>query len=189
MQITHDEEGERRWAGLAVNDYPDGSMDLDAWERADAMPEGPEKVAELQRLRERYGGKRRVFLGRQRDRSARLAVNDAAGRPRLVLEVAPDGAAAIRFLDADGKVVRTESRPDARRQHARLAEKSLSIIVVGTGSPPLCHGEIVLTSSPLSRRAAALVRRVSRAAFSSGAGMPASSRSTRASPRRSCCRT
>ena len=51
MQITHDEEGEQRLAGLAVNDYPDGSMDLDAWERADAMPEGPEKVAELRRLR------------------------------------------------------------------------------------------------------------------------------------------
>ena len=109
VQITHDEEGERRWAGLAVNDYPDGSTDLDAWERADAMPEGPEKVAELKRLRERYGGKRRVFLGRQRDSAARLVVNDAAGHPRLLLEVAPEGAAEIRFLDAGGKVVRTET--------------------------------------------------------------------------------
>ena len=71
------------------------------------MPEGPAKVAELKRLRERYGGKRRLFLGSVPDRSARLAVNDEAGRPRLVLEVAPDGAAAIRFLDADGKFVRT----------------------------------------------------------------------------------
>lgn len=109
VQITHDEEGERRWAGLAVNDYPDGSMDLEAWEGADAMPEGPEKVAELQRLRELYGSTRRVFLGRQRDSAARLVVNDAAGQPRLVLEVAPDGAAAIRFLDASGKLVRTET--------------------------------------------------------------------------------
>ena len=109
MQITHDEEGERRWAGLAVNDYADGSTDLDAWERADAMPEGPQKVAELKRLQERYGGKRRVFLGRQRDRAARLIVNDAAGHPRLLLEVAPEGAAQIRFLDAGGKVVRTET--------------------------------------------------------------------------------
>jgi hypothetical protein len=109
VQITHDEEGERRWAGLAVNDYPDGSTDLDAWERADAMSEGPEKVAELKRLRERYGGKRRVFLGRQRDRAARFLVNDAAGRPRLLLEVAPEGAAQIRFLDAAGQVVRTET--------------------------------------------------------------------------------
>ena len=48
-----------------------------------------------------------------RDRAARLAVNDAAGRPRLVLEVAPDGAAAIRFLDASGKLVRTETADPA----------------------------------------------------------------------------
>jgi hypothetical protein len=107
VQLTHEEAGERRWAGLAVNDYPEGSTDLDAWERADGMPEGPAKAAELKRLRERYGGKRRLFLGRVSDRSARLAVNDEVGRSRLVLEVAPDGAAAIRFLDADGKVVRT----------------------------------------------------------------------------------
>jgi hypothetical protein len=107
LQLTHEEAGERRSAVFAVNDYPEGSMDLDAWERADAMAEGPAKTAELKRLRERYGGKRRLFLGRVPDRSARLAVNDASGRPRLVLEVAPDGAAAIRFLDADGKVVRT----------------------------------------------------------------------------------
>lgn len=109
VQITQAEEGDSRWAGLAVNDYPDGSTDLDAWERADAMPEGPEKVAELKRLRELYGGKRRVFLGRQRDRAARLIVNDEVGRPRLVLEVAPEGAATIRFLDASGEVVRTET--------------------------------------------------------------------------------
>jgi hypothetical protein len=109
VQITHDEDGERRWAGLAFHDYADGSMDLDAWERAEAMPEGAEKVAELKRLQERYGAKRRVFLGSQRDRAARLLVNDATGRPRLLLEVAPAGAAEIRFLDAGGKVVRTET--------------------------------------------------------------------------------
>jgi hypothetical protein len=109
VQITHDEEGGEYWSGFAVNDYPDGSSDPAVWEAADAMPEGPAKVAELKRLRERYGGKRRLVLARFPDRSARLAVNDATGKPRLTLEVAPDGAAAIRFLDASGKVVRTET--------------------------------------------------------------------------------
>lgn len=107
IQITHEEAGERRGALFAVNDYPDGSMDLDAFERADAMPEGPDKVAELKRLRERYGGKRRLILGRRPDGASRLTVHDAAGRPRLLLEVAADGASAIRFLDESGKVVRT----------------------------------------------------------------------------------
>jgi hypothetical protein len=107
IQITHDQQDGRRWAGFAVNEYPEGSTDLDAWDRAKAMPEGADKTAELQRLRERYGGKRRVFLGKQQDRSSRLVLNDAAGRPRMVLEVGADGAAAVRFLDESGKVLRT----------------------------------------------------------------------------------
>ena len=70
------------------------------------MAEGPAKAAELKRLRERYGGKRRLFLGRVPTAGATRRQR-RGWRPRLVLEVAPDGAAAIRFLDADGKVVRT----------------------------------------------------------------------------------
>jgi len=34
-------------------------------------------------------------------------LHDAAGKPRLQLEVTADGAAAIKFLDDRGKVVRT----------------------------------------------------------------------------------
>jgi hypothetical protein len=107
IQITHEEAGGQHGSVFAVNDYPEGSADPAVWEPADAMPEGPAKVAEMKRLRELYGGKRRLQLGRRADGSTRLAVNDAAGRPRLVLEVAPDGASAIRFLDESGKVLRT----------------------------------------------------------------------------------
>jgi hypothetical protein len=114
IQITQEQAGNRHGMVFAVNDYPDGSTDLDAWERADALPEGPAKVAEMKRLRELYGSRRRLLLGKLLDNSSRLTVNDAAGRPRLVLEVAPDGAAAIRFLDEAGKVVRTVT-PDADR--------------------------------------------------------------------------
>jgi hypothetical protein len=107
IQITHEEAGDRHGALFAVNDYPDGSTDLDAWERADALPEGPAKDAEMKRLGELYGGKRRLLLARLGSGAARLAISDAAGRPRLVLEVAPDGTSAIRFLDESGKLVRT----------------------------------------------------------------------------------
>lgn len=107
IQITHEEAGGQHGSVFAVNDYPEGSADPAVWERAEAMAEGPAKVAEMKRLHELYGGKRRLLLGRRGDNSTRLAVNDAAGRPRLVLEVAGDGASAIRFLDESGKVVRT----------------------------------------------------------------------------------
>ena len=114
IQITHEEEGGQQGTQFAVNDYPEGSADPAVWDPADAMPEGPAKVAEMKRLRELYGGKRRLQLARRADGSTRLAVSDAAGRPRLVLEVAPDGASAIRFLDESGKVVRTVTQATDR---------------------------------------------------------------------------
>ena len=46
-------------------------------------------------------------IGRWRDRSSGLVLHDAAGKPRLKLEVTAEGAAAIQFLDETGKVVRT----------------------------------------------------------------------------------
>ena len=171
VQITHDEEGERRWAGLAVHDYPDGSTDLDAWERAEAMPEGPEKVAELKRLQERYGAKRRVFLGRQRDRAARLIVNDAAGHPRLLLEVVPEGAARDPL---PGRRRQSRAHRDSGRQAVTaacaLAEKSLPIIVVGTGAPPVPPRRDRADFIATGPARGAAVRRLSRAAFSHGAG-------------------
>ena len=50
-------------------------------------------------------GPRRVFVGKNQDRSAVVTLADAAGKPRLTLSVSADGAASIDFLDADGKVV------------------------------------------------------------------------------------
>ena len=84
-------------------------MDLDAWERADAMPEGRRRSRSCSAWASYTAASGACSSAGMRDRAARLAVNDAAGRPRLVLEVAPDGAAAIRFLDASGKLVRTET--------------------------------------------------------------------------------
>jgi hypothetical protein len=114
IQITHEEAGGQKGSVFAVNDYPEGSADPAAWEPLDAMPEGPAKAAEMKRLRELYGGKRRLQLGRRADGSTRLAVSDAAGRPRLVLEVAADGESAIRFMDESGKVVRTVTQTTDR---------------------------------------------------------------------------
>ena len=54
-----------------------------------------------------FGAQTRVQIGRWRDRSSGLVLHDAAGKPRLQLEVTAEGAAAIQFLDETGKVVRT----------------------------------------------------------------------------------
>lgn len=107
IQMTQAEDNGKRWAAFIVNDYPDASMDLDAFEKAQAMPDGPAKQAEMKRLGELFGGKQRMFVGKGRDRSSALMLNDAAGKPRLVLQVTPEGAASISFMDEQGKVVRT----------------------------------------------------------------------------------
>ena len=49
----------------------------------------------------------RMFVGRDRARSALVSLSDPQGKVRLRLAVDSLGAARIEFLDADGKVTRT----------------------------------------------------------------------------------
>ena len=73
---------------------------------ANALPEGPQRDAALKTARANAPvGSQRVFVGRNADTSASVSLADANGKPRLVMTVAPDGAASIDFLDADGKTV------------------------------------------------------------------------------------
>lgn len=106
IQITHEEYDGQRWAAFVVSDRPDAPVDMDAWLKAEAMPDGLAKQAEMQRLKDRFGGKRRLFVGKRPDRSSSLALHDAAGRPRMLLQVSAEGAASIQFLDENGKAVR-----------------------------------------------------------------------------------
>jgi hypothetical protein len=48
-------------------------------------------------------GPRRVFVGKNADRSAAVSLADSAGKPRLLLSVQADGAARIEILDENGK--------------------------------------------------------------------------------------
>jgi len=48
---------------------------------------------------------RRVWVGNAEDGAATVALCDAGGRKRIVMEVKADGASTLSFLDADGKVL------------------------------------------------------------------------------------
>ena len=50
-------------------------------------------------------GVRRLFVGKNDDKSVAVSLADAAGRTRVNLKVDADGAAALEFLDENGKVV------------------------------------------------------------------------------------
>jgi hypothetical protein len=47
----------------------------------------------------------RLFLGKYRDNSTALIMNDIKGKPRIRMRVAPDGTPKLEFLDDAGKVI------------------------------------------------------------------------------------
>jgi hypothetical protein len=55
---------------------------------------------------------RRIWLGHGKDGAATLALHDAAGHKRLLLQVAADGKTRITVLDIDGKPIK-ELLPDS----------------------------------------------------------------------------
>jgi catechol 2,3-dioxygenase-like lactoylglutathione lyase family enzyme len=69
------------------------------------MPDGPEKTRALQKLRENSGVAQRVFVGKNKDKAAIVALSDPQGRPRIQLMVDAQGAARLEFLDEKGAVV------------------------------------------------------------------------------------
>ena len=111
-QVLHmiQEEGpDSRYAAFIVSDRPDQPMDLASADKVTAMPPGPARDEAMKRLLASgsFGVQTRLQLGRGRDRSSALVLHDAAGKPRLHLEVTAEGAAAIKFLDESGEVIRT----------------------------------------------------------------------------------
>jgi hypothetical protein len=117
IQIVQSEGGGGRRAALIVTDRPEKSLDYAAMSPVAAMPDGPQKQAAIQRLIDdgSLGKKTRVHLGKFDDGSSRLLLHDAAGRARMSLEVTAEGAAAIKFLDEQGQVVRTVTASDQTR--------------------------------------------------------------------------
>jgi hypothetical protein len=114
-------DGEVVRAGLQVNDTSSRSVEglLREMERIDSLPESEREAARkaLFAADKAQGGglKPRVFVGKRRQRSV-VALGDANGKPRLVLQVTPEGQAKIEFLDADGKVQRTLAPGDLDKQ-------------------------------------------------------------------------
>jgi hypothetical protein len=112
LGLQYREEDGKRAAGLEVWDRPDESL-LPAVELNDRYVNAktPEEKAAVKaemaalsaRWKEHYA--ERVFAGKQTG-DALVRLNDAHGKPRLVMKVAADGHPVVQFLDADGKVTK-----------------------------------------------------------------------------------
>jgi hypothetical protein len=113
VQLTHSQQGTDRWAALVVSDRPDAPLDMELYQKTMALPDGPAKQEEIKRLGELFGGKRRMFVGKDRDRNSAVVLNDAQGRARMRLQVSAEGEASIQFLDENGRVLRTVAATEA----------------------------------------------------------------------------
>lgn len=102
IQLVSTEDGDKRRAGVVVNDRPDAPMDIESGLGMRAMPAGPARDALA--ARSGFGGKQRAWLGRSEDGKASLILRDPQGRPRLVLSVGSDGKPSLEFEDETGKV-------------------------------------------------------------------------------------
>ena len=113
IQLTQNEYDGRRWAAMIVNDRPDTPLDFDMAERLSKLPDGPEKEAAIKKVQaDGTFGRQRVYVGKTRDRESAVMLNDAMGRPRILMKGTPDGKASIDFLDDKGAVIRSVT-PDA----------------------------------------------------------------------------
>jgi hypothetical protein len=101
------EDSGNRKAGLAVWDRPDYSIEelLLLQARVNKLPEEEKKAEFSKFFSERESAHPRLYLGKGHNGSVSLRLNDRQGRDRLVIEVAPDGTPAVRFLDQEGKEI------------------------------------------------------------------------------------
>jgi hypothetical protein len=106
--ISYSENNGQRSAGLQVWDRSEQPLSdlIRGLNEANALKEGAERDAAVKAVRARApAGPRRVFVGKNTDKSATVSLADAEGRPRLILKVEADGRASIDFLDAAGKTL------------------------------------------------------------------------------------
>jgi hypothetical protein len=104
--ISYAENNGQRSAGLQVWDRSEQPLSdlIRALNDANALPEGPERDAAIKAARAKAPpGPRRLFAGKNADKSSTVSLADGQGRPRLVLRVNEDGASSIEFLDVNGK--------------------------------------------------------------------------------------
>ena len=109
IAIAYSEANGQRSTGLTVWDRPDTRLSelIDKLNAAQKIADAAARDEAITAARASVPpSPRRVFVGKNADRSAAIMLADAAGKPRLNLRVDAAGEASIEFLDGDGKVVR-----------------------------------------------------------------------------------
>jgi hypothetical protein len=107
IALAYSEANGQRSTGLTVWDRPEVRLStlIDKLNAAQKITDPAERDKAIQAARASMPpSPRRVFVGKNTDRSAAIMLADAAGKPRLNLRVDASGEATIEFLDASGNV-------------------------------------------------------------------------------------
>jgi len=105
--LMYSEANGQRTAGLRVWDRADSHLSeviakLNAANKIENADERQKAIAAVRAAAP--PGPQRVFVGKERDRSATVSLADADGRPRLTLTVGADGKATIEVRGENGAV-------------------------------------------------------------------------------------
>jgi len=113
IQFIHNEDKDGNYfAGLRVNDQnmplPDFLAKLDSINK---LPTAEERQKASREFRESDAATvSRLVIGKSRDKTSLIMLNDGKGKPRMKISVAVDGTPKLEFLDETGKV--TYSLPE-----------------------------------------------------------------------------
>jgi hypothetical protein len=104
ITIDASEDGGYRKARLSIWDRPEYSIGelLELQGRIKGLAAEAQKEEYAKFFAGREKAQPRLFLGRSDNGGVSLRLNDREGRERLVLEVTPEGAPVVRFLDEKG---------------------------------------------------------------------------------------
>ncbi|ALS94151.1 hypothetical protein AXO1947_06055 [Xanthomonas oryzae pv. oryzae] len=108
IALHHYEEGGFMETGLSVFDRGLYGQYKGLYEKYLAAPKSVEKDALLKQWKDAGGQQtQRLFIGRTRGKSSAVILADEAGRPRIIMSVAPGGKASLDFIDDKGDVIQS----------------------------------------------------------------------------------
>src|SRR6266705_4738520 len=127
--FTFDQYKQSQAIGLIYNDHSGTrEVGLKVWDRRETsqsefiekgdvirkMPEGPAKETARKSLRESGFSPTRIFVGKNKEREAKVTLYDAKGNARINMIVDAAGVPRLDFLDENGKV--THSLPGGAKE-------------------------------------------------------------------------